>query len=310
MITILKSTESGLRPFDEITEGSWLDVVAPTPDEVAHLHQELGIPPDFLTYPLDVDERARTEREDGATLIILRIPHPLGVDADVPYTTVPLGIVLTDRVVVTVCRIESSITERLAAGRVRGLHTGKPNRFVLQLFYSVAARFLDYLRSINAITEQLEDQLQLSTRNRELLELLKYQKSLVYFATALRSNELMMERLQKAQMFQAYPDDADLLDDVLTENQQAIEMVAIANNILSQMMDAFASIISNNLNMVMKFLTSATIVLSLPTMIASLYGMNVSLPLQDSPYAFSLIMGACLIVSLAVVLIFWRRDWF
>ena len=310
MITILKSTERGLQTVNEITDGSWLNVIASSADEITHLHQELGIPKDFLTYPLDIDERARTEREDGAILIVLRIPQLQGDTADIPYTTVPLGIVLTDRVVVTACKIENSITERLVAGRVRGLHTDKRNRFVLQLFYSTAIKYLSYLREINNVVERLEDELQRSTRNEELLELLKYQKSLVYFSTGLRSNELMMERLQKSGLFQTYPDDADLLEDVLTENQQAIEMVGIANNILSQMMDAFASIISNNLNVVMKFLTSVTIVLSLPTMIASLYGMNVGLPLQNSPYAFLLIMAACFVTSLVVVLIFWKRDWF
>ena len=311
MITILKSIEPGLhQTVTEITDGSWVSVIAPSADEVTRLHQELGIPQDFLTYPLDVYERARTEREDGVTLAILRIPCFQGEAADIPYNTVPLGIVLTDRAVITVCGTENSITEGLGTGRVRGLHTGKRNRFVLQLFYSVAIKYLSYLREINSVVERLEDRLQRSLRNEELLELLKYQKSLVYFATALRSNGLMMERLQKTQLFQTYPDDADLLEDVLTENQQAIEMVGIANNILSQMMDAFASIISNNLNVVMKFLTSVTIVLSLPTMIASLYGMNVGLPLQDSPYAYLLIMAACLLTSLVVVLIFWKKDWF
>ena len=310
MITILKSTERGLQTVNEITDGSWLNVIAPSADEVTRLHQELDVPRDFLTYPLDIDERARTEREDGAILIVLRIPQLQGDTADIPYTTVPLGIVLTDRVVVTACKIENSITEGLVAGRVRGLHTDKRNRFVLQLFYSTAIKYLSYLREINNVVERLEDELQRSTRNKELLELLKYQKSLVYFATGLRSNELMMERLQKSGLFQTYPEDADLLEDVLTENQQAIEMVGIANNILSQMMDAFASIISNNLNVVMKFLTSVTIVLSLPTMVASLYGMNVGLPLQNSPYAFLLIIAACLVTSLVVALIFWKRDWF
>ncbi|MBU0703791.1 MAG: magnesium transporter CorA family protein [Chloroflexi bacterium] len=310
MITILKSTERGLQTVNEIADGSWLNVIAPSADEVTRLHQELDVPRDFLTYPLDIDERARTEREDGAILIVLRIPQLQGDTADIPYTTVPLGIVLTDRVVVTACKIENSITEGLVAGRMRGLHTDKRNRFVLQLFYSTAIEYLSYLREINNVVERLEDELQRSTRNEELLELLKYQKSLVYFATGLRSNELMMERLQKSGLFKTYPEDADLLEDVLTENQQAIEMVGIANNILSQMMDAFASIISNNLNVVMKFLTSVTIVLSLPTMVASLYGMNVGLPLQNSPYAFLLIIAACLVTSLVVALIFWKRDWF
>jgi magnesium transporter len=141
------------------------------------------------------------------------------------------------------------------------------------------------------------------------MELLKYQKSLTYFTTALKSNELVLDRLQKGQLLQRYPEDDELLDDVLIEVRQAIEMTSISEDILSQMMDAFASIISNNLNVVMKFLASVTIVLSVPTLIASLYGMNVRLPLEDHPLAFLLILGFSLAVALFVVIVFWRRDW-
>ena len=167
-----------------------------------------------------------------------------------------------------------------------------------------------YLREINRTVETLEDRLQLSMRNRELLELLKFQKSLTYFTTALKSNELMMERLHRSQLFKTYPDDEELLEDVLTENQQAIEMTNIAGSILSQMMDAFASIISNNLNVVMKFLASFTIILTFPTMVASFYGMNVGLPLQESPTVFWLILAVSLALSVTVATVFWRRDWF
>jgi len=165
------------------------------------------------------------------------------------------------------------------------------------------------LREINKIVEGLEDQLQASTRNREVLELLKYQKSLTYFTTALKSNELMMERLQRSQILKAYPEDEDLLEDVITENQQAIEMTNIASNILSGMMDAFASIISNNLNAVMKFLAAITVVLSLPTMIASFYGMNVDLPLDHLPSAYIFPLGVSILVVVVVLVVFSRRDW-
>jgi magnesium transporter len=157
--------------------------------------------------------------------------------------------------------------------------------------------------------DALEDKLQRSMRNQEVLELLKYEKSLTYFTTALKSNELMMERLQRSQLFQTYPDDLELLEDVLTENQQAIEMVNIAGAILRQMMDACASIISNNLNIVMKFLASITIVLSLPTLVASLYGMNVRLPFEASPLAFPLILVVSFVLSVSVAWIFSKRDW-
>ncbi len=308
MVAIYKNTEQGLSMLTEPTTGCWINAVNPTLDEI-HWLQSLGIPQDYITYPLDVDERSRTERENGELLILLRIPYFHGHSADIPYTTIPLGIILNDRYLVTVCKRETDILNEFADGRVKSLATSKRLRFVLRLLLSTATKYLVYLREINRTVEALEDQLQLSTRNKEVLELLKYQKSLTYFTTALKSNELMLERLQRSQIFKAFPEDEDLLEDVITENQQAIEMTNISSNILSGMMDAFASIISNNLNAVMKFLAAITVVLSLPTMIASFYGMNVDLPLDHLPVAYIYPIAFSLIISIVVVVVFYRRDW-
>jgi magnesium transporter len=209
-----------------------------------------------------------------------------------------------------VCKQENDILQRFSMGNVRNLSTSKRNRFVLRLLLAVANKYLVYLREINKAVDILEDRLQLSTRNKEVLELLKYEKSLTYFTTGLKSNELTMERLQRSQLFRTYPDDEDLLEDVLTENQQAIEMTSITSNILSSMMHAFVSIISNNLNAVMKFLASVTVVLSLPTIIASFFGMNVDLPFQSYGMAFLIVIAFTLMISLFVVFIFRRKDWF
>ncbi|MBN2547521.1 MAG: magnesium transporter CorA family protein [Anaerolineales bacterium] len=309
MITIYKSSEAGMVLLPEPTSGSWVNVIDPSTEEIAQL-EALGLPHDYLTYPLDLDERARTERENGELLIVLRAPFYQGATQDVPYSTIPLGIILTDKFLVTICRRDNEILQELTSGRYKGISTAKRLRFVLRLLLNTANKYLSFLREITKIVDALEDQLQQSTRNKEVLELLKYQKSLTYFTTALKSNELMMERLSRSQLFRTYPEDEDLLEDVLTENQQAIEMTNIASNILSSMMDAFASIISNNLNSVMKFLASVTIVLSLPTMVASFYGMNVHLPLEDQPAAFLAILGLSFMISLSVVYIFWRQDWF
>ena len=310
MITFFKNDERGLSTLAEPVNGCWIRVIDPTPDELTRL-QGMGFPMDYLTYPLDLDERPRTEREDGAILIVLRIPFFQGWTVDVPYTTIPLGIVITDKYLVTVCKRNSDIIQEFACGRVRGLSTSKRNRFVLRLLLHTAAQYLNYLREISRVVETLEDKLQQSIRNREVLELLKYEKSLTYFTTALKSNELMLERLQRSQMFKTYPDDEDLLEDVITENQQAIEMTSIQNDILSGMMDAFASIISNNLNEVIKLLTAVTLVLSFPAIIAGLFGMNVALPFQeDHPLSFPIILLISVGISLGVVLILKRRDWF
>lgn len=309
MLTIYRSTETGLATLSDIIPGCWISAIEPTTDEIEQIHH-LGIPRDFLTYPLDLDERPRTEREDdGSMLIILRVPYYEGPKVDVPYTTVPLGIIITEKYIVTVCRRPNEAIQELTSGRIRGLSTVKRNRFILRMLLLTASRYLENLRQINRTVEALEDQCQGSIRNREMLELLKYQKSLVYFTTALKGNQLMMERLQRSQLFHMYPDDEDLLEDVITENQQALEMVNISSSILTSMMDAFASLISNNLNEVMKFLASITIILSIPTIVTSFFGMNIPLPWENNGLAPVYIFGVFLLLSIGVVLLFRHRDW-
>lgn len=310
MINVYKSQEQGLASIDEFLPNSWVNVVDPDDEEITRLCQILDIPQDFISASLDIDERSRMDREENALLILLRVPYHAGESADVPYATIPLGIILTEDLIVTVSKLENVILQDFLDGKVSGFSTAKRNRFILRILLRTAKQYLRDLRIINRQVDILEDKLQRSMRNEELLGLLKYQKSLVYFTTALRSNELMMERLQRSRLFEQYPEDGELLDDVLTENRQAIEMVGIASDILSQMMDAFASIISNNLNVVMKFLTSATIILMIPTLVASFYGMNVGLPLQNSPYAFLLTLVLSFAMSIVVVYIFWKKDWF
>lgn len=309
MISMYKNTEQGLVTLNEPVNGSWINVINPSSEEITWLVGQ-KIPQDYLTYSLDLDERPRTERENGDLLIILRIPYYQGQAADIPYTTVPMGIILTDRFILTICRWENDILKELTTGRLRSLSTSKRNRFILRLLLNTADKYLVHLREINKMVDALEDQLQKSTRNKEVLELVKYQKSLTYFTTALKANELMLERLNRSQMFKTYPEDDDLLEDVIIENQQAIEMTNVSTNILSGMMDAFASIISNNLNGVMKFLAAITIVLSVPTMIASFFGMNVTLPLENHPAAFVAIIVFAVFVSLMIAYIFVKRDWF
>ena len=310
MITIYRSNpELGLQTVEQPMSGCWISAIDPSAEEIAQMQEVLGVPQDFITYPLDLGEMPRTEKENGATLIVLRVPYFQGETSDIPYTTIPLGIILTNGMIATVCKIETNVIQSITAGRARGLSTAKRNRFILQLLLITANRYLADLREINKAVDLLEDRLQHSLQNRELMDLLRCQKSLIYFTTALKSNELMLQHLQKSQLFQQYPDDQDLLEDVLTEVQQAIEMTNISSNILSQMMDAFASIISNNLNVVMKVLASITIVLALPTMVASFFGINVILPLAHLEYAFLFIMGISVAVAAMVVLALWRKDW-
>ncbi len=308
MLCIYKTTESGLETLDTIANGAWVNVVDPTPDEIEKL-VNWGMEMDYINYSLDQDEMPRMERDEDYTFILLRIPihQP---ESDIPYNTVPLGIMILGNKIITVCRYDSDIFKSLANGKYKQLKTGKRYRLALYIFLETAARYLNLLREINRATELVEDRLQKSTQNRELLELLKYQKSLTYFATALRSNEVMMERVQKTQLFNYYEEDQDLLEDVLTENQQAIQMTSINTEILSSMMDAFASIISNNLNVVMKALAALTIILNVPTIVASFYGMNVDLPGEGHPFAFLTVIGLSLSLTAMATFIFYKRNWF
>ena len=308
MLTIYKTTEHGLEQLDAMANGTWVKAVDPTPEEIQQL-VTWGIDADYINYSLDLDEMPRMERDEDYTFILIRIPHRQP-DSDIPYITIPLGIMIKGNTIVTICRYDKEMFKVLANGKYRLLKTGKRYRFALYIFLETATRYLTHLREINRMTEAIEDQLQKSTRNREVLELLKYQKSLTYFATALRSNEVMMERVQRTQIFNYYEEDQDLLEDVLTENQQAIQMTNINTEILSSMMDAFASIISNNLNSVMKALAAITIIINVPAVVAAFYGMNVSLPGEGHPWAFLMVFGISLALTAIATFIFYKRDWF
>jgi len=308
MLTIYKTTEQGLEQLDSMANGTWVKAVDPTPEEIQQLIT-WGIDADYINYSLDLDEMPRMERDEDYTFILVRIPHRQP-ESDIPYITIPLGIMIRGNTIVTICRYDKEMFKVLANGKYRLLKTGKRYRFALYIFLETATRYLTHLREINRMTEAIEDQLQKSTRNREVLELLKYQKSLTYFATALRSNEVMMERVQRTQIFNYYEEDQDLLEDVLTENQQAIQMTSIATEILSGMMDAFASIISNNLNSVMKALAAITIIINVPAVVAAFYGMNVTLPGEGHPLAFLMVFGISFTLTAIATLIFYKRDWF
>ncbi|MGE5462844.1 MAG: magnesium transporter CorA family protein [Syntrophothermus sp.] len=308
MLTIYKTTEQGLEEIESMSNGAWIKVIDPTPDEIEKL-VNWGIDVDYINYSLDFDEMPRMERDEDYTFILIRIPHSQP-EHDIPYVTIPLGIMIKSNFIVTICRYDKDMFKVLSNGKYRMLKTAKRYRFALYIFLETATRYLTHLREINRATEAIEDQLQKSTRNREVLELLRYQKSLTFFATALRSNEVMMERVQRTQIFSYYEEDQDLLEDVLTENQQAIQMTSINTEILSSMMDAFASIISNNLNGVMKVLAALTIILNLPTIVAAFYGMNVNLPGDELEHAFLMVVGLAVALTAIATYIFYKRDWF
>jgi magnesium transporter len=310
MLSIIKNGDKGLEEVDEICANSWLRAVDPSSEQITFLCQHLHVPQDYLLSSLDPDERSHIERDDDVMLIVIRIPHFQGKEADIPYVTIPFGIILTPTMLATVCKINSPIVRGFLSERKKGLTPAKKYRFILYLLLNMAKEYLKAVQAINHQVEELEQRLTRSQRNEEVLELLKYQKSLVYFTTGLRSTELTIDRLDKSGFFQQYPEDGDLHEDVMVEIRQAMEMAEISSNILNQMVDAFASIIANNLNVVMKFLALVTIVISLPTLMASIMGMNVTLPMQEHPQAFLVIMLLSLVISGATAYYFWQKHWF
>jgi magnesium transporter len=310
MITIYRSMQNGLETTEGYESGAWVHVVNPTPQEIEALVARFTIPPDFLTDPLDVDERARVEREEGNTLILLRTPRREADEADIPFTTLPVGIILTQGLIITVSLVEADVVHEILTGRVRNLSTENRTRFVLTLFVRTSLLFLRYLKDINRMTGSIEKDLHKALKNIQLIRLLNMEKSLVFFITSLRSNALMLEKFNTSGCMRMDEDDRDIFEEVVIENKQAIEMANIYTSILSGTMDAYASIISNNLNVVIKLLTTVTIILMIPTLVASIYGMNVELPFQHNSAAFLIIVAISALLSAVGIGIFWRKQFF
>ncbi|GIX07238.1 MAG: magnesium transporter CorA [Candidatus Poribacteria bacterium] len=307
MIRVYRTFQGELKEIEEIGPGVWVHVEDPTAGELEELSHRLNIPHDFLTAALDLDEIPRTEREDDALLVVIRTPIYRGKEDPVPFGTVPLGVILTRSAIVTVSPGESDLIRELTLASWRGHSTAKQKRLLLRLFLRTASRYLQYLRIINKAVEVAEERLEESLRNQDLQALLKYEKSLTYFLTALQPIEVVIDRLDRSGLFREFEEDEELLHDALTEMRQAIEMSRLVSSILHQMMNAFSSMISNNLNVVMRFLTALTVILAIPTMISGIYGMNVALPLQDSPYAFAAVMGVAMGLTLGAWLYFLKR---
>jgi magnesium transporter len=285
----------------------WLHVVAPDVLAIKTLETGYNIPAVLIRHALDEDELPRVERANDTLLIVLRVPQRTKASS-IPYNTMPLSVILTCNSIVTICRTTTSLIPEVEALPTNETTTEQQSRFVLLMLQRAAEAYLQLLREINLAVDGTEAQLQRSLHNNEVLQLLTYQKCLTYFTTALKLNALLLEQLQQEQgMHVTF--DREHLEEVLVEMRQAIIMTEIASNILSQMMDAFASIISNNLNVVMKFLTALTIVLTFPTIIASFYGMNVPLPFQHTEIAFVLTLSISLVLSLLVGAFFWRKGW-
>ena len=295
-------------------KGSWINVVNPDSDDLQIVSMVTEIPTDVLKMALDTEERSRVEIEDDYVFVVINIPIILETDS---YDTLPLGVFITPDFIVTVCLQETDVMKAFTQNKYPLFYTFKKTRFLFQILFRTATLFLRYLQQINHRTDDIESILRHSMRNREFFMLLELQKSLTFFASALRGNGAVMEKLLRLRRNQSlhhllklYEEDEDLLEDVIIENKQAIEMVEMYSNILMNMSDPFASIISNNMNIVMKFLASITIILSVPTTIFSLWGVNVPLPFQENEWGFFLVITIAMICSAIAVALLWMKKLF
>ncbi|HNT92207.1 MAG: magnesium transporter CorA family protein [Bacteroidales bacterium] len=299
---------NGLLPLNSFEKGCIVNVTDPTPAELGILKTTLKVPEDFLADILDVDERSRMEVEDDTLLMIYRIPYQ-NQSNGIPFTTIPLGLVLDKNSLVIICQRNNEVLEDFFSRSGKGITIETKIDLILHLFLRTTMFYHRYLKQINNQTAMIEQDLEKSTRNQELHRLLKMEKCLVYFTTSLRSNEMMMLKLKNSKWIRDYEFSSDLLEEATIENRQAIEMAKIYSDIQSGMMDAFASVISNNLSIVMKSLTIVTIILMVPTLVASFYGMNVPNMLENNMMAFWLILGGSLILSFLGVLLLRRMKW-
>ena len=310
MIRIFRSTDIGIQETTEAVPGSWVALTNPTFEELEHVSKHFEIDLDDLKSALDEEERSRIQVEDNYTLIILDIPALESHDNRENFYTLPFGIIYTEKLIFTVCLIDTPVLSVFMDGRVRDFYTYEKTRFLYQMLYHNATLYLKYLRIIDKQSEAVESQLHISQRNEELLQMQVLEKSLVYFSTSLRGNEVVIERLMRNKTIPSTEEEKELLEDVIVENKQAIEMAKLYSDILAGTMEIFASVISNNLNIVMKFLSIITIVLTVPTIITGAFGMNVGgIPFGHHPHGFLLVSIIILGLTLLTGILIGKSRW-
>ena len=307
MIEIFKSFKGELKLIKKPARGCWINLISPTEKELSKISNIIEMPQDVISSLKDMDEMPDMERDENFLFIITRTPQKNSNNAKLEYSTIPLGIIILDNYLITLCFNENDVIDEL---KTKKIYTTKKIQTTLVMLLISARIYLRYLNDINKKLHIIQEGLKKTTKNKDIFGLLNIQKSLVYFSTSLKSNQFLIDRLTKTKVFTQFEHDKDLLEDTTEENKQAIEMTNIYTNIITSMTDTFSSVISNNLNTVMKLLTSITLILMLPTLVSSIYGMNIGLPFQNSPYAFLITMGVSLALSIMGVIILWKKKLF
>lgn len=312
MIQYFKNIDHKTVAVSRPENGTWVNIVPPLKqEEFSELALSLDIPLDFLTDSLDIDERSRFEEEDNVKLVVIKTPTENNSfnESDAYYITIPICIILTHNQIVTVNSFDNGAIKKFL-GTLQNRSTDKKNMMVLKIFEKIIQAYMEFLKEINVRRNVLEQKLYAANRNEQLLQLMRIQKSLVYFVTALRSNEMLLMKIERTNFLGLNEEEKEILQDLIVDNSQALEMANIYTNILSSTLDAFASIIANNQNEVLKRLSVITIVLTFPVLVASIYGMNVPIPYSKSPYAFYIPVSLSLLISLIIGWFFLRKKIF
>ena len=309
MIRYYKTINSKLEKLTSFEDGCWINLVEPNQSEIHEISELLNLDVDSIKAALDEEERSRIEVEDNHTLILIDIPVDESDASASHYSTIPLGIIMLDNAILTVCTAQTKILNDFIVGHIKDFYTFMKTRFLLQILYKNATYYLLYLRRINKMTSIIEREIYNSMQNKELIQLLELEKSLVYFSTSLKAIELVLNKMVRTPSIKRYEEDEDLLEDVIVENRQALEMATIYGDILSRIMDAFSAIISNNQNTVMQFLTVVTLIMAIPTIVSGFFGMNVpGIPFENNPNGFWITMLITCIICLVITFFMSRKK--
>lgn len=310
MVSIYHWENGALREVDKLVGSCWINLSDPSTQEIQRIHELSGAPSEFITDPLDKDERPRIETDDGITQFIVHVPCYDPSENVTPFHTLPMGIVLTKNHVLTICNRQTPVTSTFLDQIRRVCSPEHQFRFVFQILWHSAVLYLRYLRDLRQRADIVEQDLHESVSNEALMRLMNIEKSLVYFTTSLKANNILIQRLEHSRQLAIPENDLDVLEDVQVEYEQALEMATIHSNILSGTLDTFASIVSNNLNKMMKRMNSITVIIMVPTLVASIYGMNIELPFQHEKYIFSILMLLSLMLAGGTVYLLARKRFF
>ena len=311
MINIYRTDNRIISEIDQYMDGAWIQLTAPTLEECAEVSEQYGMDIADIRAALDDEESSRIGLEDDYTLILVDIPSAEMRNNRHSYTTIPLGILLKEDVVITVCAEDTAVLRSFVEQRIRDFSTKKQMRFTYQILYNACMVYQSLLRSIDRKRTEIEERIDRNTEDVDLIDLHELESNLVYFATSLRANSVVLDRLTRYGRLRQYSEDQELLEDVIIENKQAIEMTQIYRDIINGTRELMSTVINNRLNNVMKYLAAITIVMSIPTIISGLWGMNVSgewMPLSNTPYGFGIICLVTLVICIVVMVILHKRK--